>query len=59
MNKLHAGKEGYKVITSLDGVPWDALYFMDETAVESPNIISLALDIYLLVIDKLSALLFV
>ena len=21
MNKLHAGKEGYKVITSLDGVP--------------------------------------
>ena len=35
MNKLHACKERYKVITSLDGVPGDALYFMHETSVES------------------------
>ena len=35
MNKLYACKERYKVITSLDDIPGDALYFMDETAVES------------------------
>jgi hypothetical protein len=69
MDKLNFGREGYKVITSLDDVPGDALYFMDETTVESnqgiPRLFGgveyhkFRSGICLPVIGKLSMLLFV